>query len=49
MRQAADAGAKVVGGIEMFVRQAAWQFTAWTGKTAPADLMRRIIEQRLSA
>jgi shikimate 5-dehydrogenase len=48
LRQAKEAGAKTVGGIEMFVRQAARQFEAWTGKPAPLDVMRRVIESRLS-
>jgi 3-dehydroquinate dehydratase/shikimate dehydrogenase len=48
MKQASDAGAKTVGGIEMFVRQAAAQFQIWTGKKPPADSMRRTIEQRLN-
>jgi 3-dehydroquinate dehydratase/shikimate dehydrogenase len=47
LKQAADAGAKTVGGIEMFVRQAAAQFTDWTGKSAPMVMMRDVIEQRL--
>ncbi len=46
--QAAEAaGAMTVGGIEMFVRQAAAQFTAWTGLPAPAAVMRRVVEERL--
>jgi len=40
-------GAKTIGGVEMFVRQAAGQFEAWTGQPAPRDLMRRVIESRL--
>lgn len=48
LRQAADAGAKTVGGTEMFVRQAASQFKAWTGKDAPNELMRRVVEGRLN-
>jgi 3-dehydroquinate dehydratase/shikimate dehydrogenase len=48
LQQASSAGAKTVGGIEMFVRQAAGQFQVWTGKTAPTDTMRRVIEDRLS-
>jgi len=47
LRQARSAGAKTVGGVEMFVRQAAAQFTAWTGKEAPVAVMRNVIEQRL--
>jgi shikimate 5-dehydrogenase len=48
LREAEAAGAKTVGGVEMFVRQAARQFEAWTGKSAPMDLFRRVIESRLS-
>jgi 3-dehydroquinate dehydratase / shikimate dehydrogenase len=47
--QAAAAGAKTVGGVEMFVQQAMAQFTAWTKLPAPKDVMRRVIEARLSA
>lgn len=47
LRQAEAAGAKTIGGIEMFVRQASSQFLAWTGKSAPSETMRRVIEQRL--
>ena len=48
LRQAEEAGAKTIGGVEMFVRQAAAQFEAWTGKPAPRDVMRRVVEARLS-
>jgi 3-dehydroquinate dehydratase/shikimate dehydrogenase len=48
LKQAKAAGAKTVGGVEMFVRQAARQFEAWAGKTAPLDIFRRVIESRLS-
>jgi shikimate dehydrogenase len=47
LKQAETLGAKTVGGVEMFVRQAAAQFTAWTGKEAPVAVMRNVIEQRL--
>jgi shikimate 5-dehydrogenase len=49
LRHAKEAGAKTVGGIEMFIRQAAGQFEAWTGKPAPTDIMRRVIEERLKS
>jgi 3-dehydroquinate dehydratase/shikimate dehydrogenase len=49
IRQAKAAGAKTVGGVEMFVRQAARQFEAWTQKAAPIDIMRSVIEARLSS
>jgi 3-dehydroquinate dehydratase/shikimate dehydrogenase len=48
LRQAQEAGARTIGGIEMFVRQAAAQFEAWTGLPAPADTMRRVVERRLA-
>ncbi|HEV7301407.1 MAG TPA: shikimate dehydrogenase [Tepidisphaeraceae bacterium] len=48
LQQAQSQGARTVSGIEMFVRQAAGQFTAWTNKPAPVATMRRVIESRLS-
>jgi 3-dehydroquinate dehydratase/shikimate dehydrogenase len=48
LQHAEASGAKTIGGVEMFVRQAAAQFEAWTGKSAPRDLMRQTIEARLS-
>ncbi len=48
LRQAESAGAKIIGGVEMFVRQAASQFEAWTSQPAPTDVMRAVVEQRLS-
>lgn len=47
LQTAEAAGATVITGLEMFVRQAVGQFEAWTHKTAPADLMRRVVEERL--
>ncbi len=47
LQQAEAAGAKTIGGVEMFVRQAAGQFKLWTGKDASHATMRRVIEQRL--
>ena len=41
LQQAEQAGAKVVGGAEMFIRQATKQFEIWTGVAAPVDVMRR--------
>lgn len=48
LQQAESAGAKTVAGIEMFVRQAAGQFEAWTGLKAPVQTMRRVVESRLT-
>ncbi|MDB5318790.1 MAG: aroD aroE [Phycisphaerales bacterium] len=47
LQVAQAAGAKTVGGVEMFVRQAAGQFQAWTGKNAPLEIMRQVVERRL--
>lgn len=44
LRQSRDLGAKTVGGIEMFLRQAARQFEAWTGTTAPISAMRNSLK-----
>ena len=46
--QAEACGAKMIGGVEMFVRQAAAQFETWTGKPAPREIMRRVIIARLT-
>ena len=48
LRQAAAAGAKTASGVDMFVRQAAAQFTTWTGQAAPLTDMREVIEARLA-
>jgi 3-dehydroquinate dehydratase/shikimate dehydrogenase len=48
LQHAEAAGAKTIGGIEMFVRQAARQFETWTNQNAPVDVMRKIIETRLA-
>jgi len=48
LQQAEEAGAKTIGGVEMFVRQAAGQFEAWTGKEAPKRVMREVIEKKLN-
>jgi 3-dehydroquinate dehydratase/shikimate dehydrogenase len=47
--QAESCGAKTIGGVEMFVRQAATQFETWTGKPAPREIMRRVIVGRLGS
>jgi shikimate 5-dehydrogenase len=46
LEQAEGAGAKTISGVEMFVRQAVGQFEAWTGKGAPVEVMRRVVEGR---
>ena len=45
--EAAAAGCRVIEGMEMFLGQAAVQFELWTGKKAPLDVMRRVVEEQL--
>lgn len=47
LKDAAALGCRVVEGMEMFLGQAMVQFELWTGKAAPLDAMRRVIEARL--
>src|SRR5581483_1669498 len=49
LRQAKEAGAQTIGGVEMFIRQAAAQFLAFTGIPAPTDVMHNVIVKRLTA
>jgi 3-dehydroquinate dehydratase/shikimate dehydrogenase len=47
LRDAAAAGCVTIPGTEMFVRQGAAQFSLWTGKDAPLDVFRHVLEERL--
>jgi 3-dehydroquinate dehydratase/shikimate dehydrogenase len=47
LQQAEAAGARTIAGIEMFIRQAAAQFTAWTHQPAPTEIFRQILTRRL--
>jgi len=49
LRDAAAAGCHTIPGTEMFVRQAATQFTGWTKAPAPLEVFRRVLEERLAA
>ena len=44
---AAEAGCRTVEGAEMFLGQAVVQFELWTGRDAPVEVMRAVVEQRL--
>ncbi|MEO0587133.1 MAG: type I 3-dehydroquinate dehydratase, partial [Planctomycetota bacterium] len=48
LAEADAAGRATISGIEMFVRQAAGQFTAWTGKPAPLDVFEQVVRDRLA-
>jgi 3-dehydroquinate dehydratase/shikimate dehydrogenase len=47
LKLAAERGATVVTGVEMFVRQAAAQFRLYTGEDAPMGLMRDVLIRKL--
>ena len=46
--EAAAAGCRTIGGLEMLVGQAVEQFEWWTGANAPADVMREAASKRLA-
>ena len=48
LREARQAGCKVVNGLEMFVNQAVEQFELWTEQSAPREVMRSVVEERLA-
>jgi len=43
VREARQVGCRAVTGLEMFLTQAARQFTLWTASRAPRRVMRRIL------
>jgi shikimate dehydrogenase len=48
LRDAAERGARVVEGLEMFLGQALVQFKLFTGHEPPEQTMRQVVEARLS-
>lgn len=48
LKDARRAGCRTIRGMEMFLHQAAAQFELWTGRPAPLDVMRRVVESRLA-
>ena len=48
LREARAAGSPVIDGVQMFVGQAAVQFNLFVSKDAPIELMRRVVESKLS-
>jgi len=46
LTDAKRAGCQVIPGLEMFLHQAAAQFELWTNRSAPADVMRAVLESR---
>jgi len=48
LTDAAAAGCRTIAGLEMFLYQAAAQFELWTGRPAPIDVMRGVLESHFS-
>jgi 3-dehydroquinate dehydratase / shikimate dehydrogenase len=49
LQLARSAGSRTIDGVSMFVRQAAAQFSGWTGKPAPTMLFDRMVREHLSS
>jgi shikimate dehydrogenase len=47
LHRASEAGAQVIGGVEMFIHQGARAFEIWTGKLMDTNQVRRVIIQKL--
>ncbi|URD99650.1 Bifunctional 3-dehydroquinate dehydratase shikimate [Musa troglodytarum] len=47
LREAEESGATVVGGLEMFIRQAMGQFELFTNLAAPENLFREIVKKHI--
>jgi len=43
LRRAKAAGCTTITGLEMFVRQAAFQFEQWTAKPAPVEVFKGVL------
>ncbi|MBN1905453.1 MAG: shikimate dehydrogenase [Deltaproteobacteria bacterium] len=44
---ASQKGCNIVNGLSMFINQGAEQFRLWTGKDAPVDVMKKVVEEYL--
>ena len=49
LRETAALGCLTVSGVAMFIRQGAMQFEQWTGRPAPIERFREVMEQALGA
>ena len=47
IREAKKAGIPAIGGLEMLVAQGAMQFEIWTGQTAPLEIMKEAVLNRI--
>lgn len=47
LKSAKDKGAKTLGGLGMLLNQGALAFKIWTGKEAPKELMKKILQKQI--
>lgn len=47
LKEAASRGCRTVSGVEMFINQAVLQFERFTGESAPLEVMRQVVMERL--
>jgi shikimate dehydrogenase len=47
LREAAAQGCTIISGVEMFINQAVLQFERFTGESAPLEVMRQVVMERL--
>lgn len=48
LKEAESVGARIHGGLGMFIYQGAYAFEYWTGRPAPAEVMREAVERSLA-
>lgn len=48
LKAAKERGYRTIDGVQMFVKQAAAQFSIWTGQAAPEDLFDKLVREKLS-
>jgi 3-dehydroquinate dehydratase/shikimate dehydrogenase len=48
LKEARAHGCRTASGLEMFVRQAAFQYERFTGQNSPLDLMRETLRRGIS-
>ncbi|MCS6897305.1 MAG: shikimate dehydrogenase [Nitrospira sp.] len=48
LKEASLVGCRTIGGLDMFLHQAVAQFELWTNRPAPVDVMRSVVESRLT-
>jgi shikimate 5-dehydrogenase len=47
LHEAAQAGTRAIGGLEMLIAQGAKQFEIWTGAEAPVEAMAAAVKKKL--